>query len=236
MTDNNDKILNDLLNDRTKLKSDGHDEIICIVDRSGSMGFIKLDAQGGINSFIEEQKKVGDASLTIIEFDSVVDVVCDQVNINESIEYKLIPRGCTALLDAIGLVISDKEKYETKTGKTIVVVITDGAENSSKEWTRDSIFELMKERENDGWEFLFLAAGQDAIDVGMSYGFSKDKSVTFEKSGAGMINAGETMSLYTSTVRSFDTKTAVAAKSAYVQNNLNTLSETGDIKKKETIK
>jgi len=234
MTDSNEKVLNDLFKDRleeagAKLKSKGTDEIVVIVDRSGSMGGIREEAQGGINGFIEEQKKLGDAKLTIVEFDSYITVACDQENIQEAKEYTLLPRGMTALLDAIGTVISDKEKYETKDGKTIVVVMTDGFENCSKEYTRDNIFSLMKEREKAGWEFLFLAAGQDAIAVGESYGFSGDKTISFANSGNGVKRASETMSLYTSTVRCASADVAISAKSAYVNMNLDTLSEVGEV-------
>lgn len=238
MTDSNEKILNDLLKDRFdgKTKSEGCDEIVCIVDRSGSMHRLRADAQGGINTFIEEQRKVGDANLTIIEFDNEVNTVCDQVNINEATEYSLIPRGGTALLDAIGMVISEKEKYKAENGKTIVVVITDGKENASVEWTRDNIFSLMKEREEDGWEFLFLAAGQNAIAVGQSYGFSSEKTISFACTGKGMQDANEVMGLYTSTVRRATSADAVALKSAYINTKLDTLSEVGKVGAEVTLK
>lgn len=231
-----DKVLDELLKDKVKDKlnsvgvtTKGTDEIVCIVDRSGSMGSMQVEAQGGINAFVEEQQKVGKANLTIIEFDTYVNTVCDQVNINEAAEYTLKPRGMTALLDAIGLVIADKEKYTSEDGKTIVVVMTDGGENSSKEWSRDRINDLINERKEDGWEFMFLAAGQNAIEVGQSYGFDKDSTVTFANSGHGVHHATNVASAYTSTLRSASKKDALFAKTAYVSANLDALSEVGNI-------
>jgi len=231
-----DKVLDELLKDKVKNKlndagvvSNGTDEIVCIVDRSGSMGSMQVEAEGGINAFIEEQRKVGQANLTIVEFDNYVDVVCDQVKINEAAPYILKPRGMTSLLDAIGTVISDAEKYTSKDGKTIVVVMTDGDENSSKEWTRDKIFNLINERKEAGWEFMFLAAGQNAISVGQNYGFDKDSTVSFANSGHGVYHATNVATAYTTTLRSASKKDALFAKSAYVSANLDALSEVGNV-------
>ena len=230
MSDDNEKVLSELVKEKLEnagIASNGTDEIICIVDRSGSMGGMQVEAQGGINAFIEEQRKVGDANLTIVEFDNYINVVCDKVNIKEATEYELKPRGMTALLDAIGTVISDKDKYTAEDGKTIVVVMTDGLENSSKEWNADKINELINERKEDGWEFMFLAAGQDAIAVGQSYGFDKDSTVTFAGNAEGAMHATTVASAYTSTLRGGSKADALYAKSAYVQANAEYLSEEG---------
>jgi len=233
-----EKVLNELLKDKIKNKfneaginqtATGTDEIICIVDRSGSMASMQVEAQGGLNAFVEEQCKVGKANLTIIEFDSYVDVVCERVNINEAAPYELKPRGMTALLDAIGMVISDNEKYTTKDGKTIVVVMTDGMENSSKEWTRKQINELIEARKEDGWEFMFLAAGQNAIKVGTSYGFDANSTVTFSNTGYGATQANEVASVYTTSLRTMSKSAALGAKSNYISANADALSEVGNI-------
>jgi len=234
MSDDNEKVLSDLIKDKMeaagiKPTTSGRDEIVCIVDRSGSMGSMQVEAQGGINAFIEEQRKVGEANLTIVEFDNFINVVCDKVDINESVEYKLEPRGMTALLDAIGTVVGDKEKYSSKTGKTIVVVMTDGAENASKEWSKDKISTLINERKEDGWEFLFLAAGQDAISVGQAYGFDKDSTVTFANNSMGAMHATNVASAYTSNLRTSNKSFAQSMKNAYVSANADYLSEEGAI-------
>jgi len=227
-----DNVLNDLLKDKLEgagITNKGTDEIICIVDRSGSMQAIKDEAQGGLNGFIEDQKKVGKANLTIVQFDNEIDCVCDKVNLNEAEEYKLKPRGKTALLDAIGFVISEKEKYTSKDGKTIVVVLTDGDENSSKEWSRSKINTLIEERKKNGWEFLFLAAGQDAINTATSYGFDADSAISFANTKVGATHAHEAMSVYTCNLRSNSRGFAQAAKKSYVDAHLDTLSEIGAV-------
>lgn len=234
MTD--EKVLNDLLKDKLEdvgvtAKTTGIDEIVCIVDRSGSMASIREDAQGGLNTFIEDQKKIGEANLTIVEFDNSIDIVCDKININESETYKLNPRGGTALLDAIGTVIADHEKYTSKDGKTIVVVLTDGGENASREWNRDKIFDLINERKEAGWEFMFLASGQDAISVGSNYGFDANSTVSFADNGRGVAAAYQASSVYTASLRTMSKAGALKSKSDFVAGNAESLSETGEVKK-----
>ncbi len=233
----NEVVLNELLKDKIKTKlgdsttqaSTGTDEIICIVDRSGSMSSMQVEAQGGLNAFVEEQCKVGKANLTIVEFDSYIDMVCERIDINEAAAYELKPRGMTALLDAIGTVISDSEKYTSKDGKTIVVVMTDGIENASKEWTAPQINKLINERKEEGWEFMFLAAGQNAIKTGVAYGFDADSTVTFSNTGQGATSANEVASVYTTSLRTMSKSAALGAKSNYISANADFLSEVGNI-------
>jgi len=227
----NDDVLNKLEAAGLIDNATGTDEIVCIVDRSGSMHSIYKDAEGGLNTFIEEQKKIGKANLTIINFDNKIETVCDQVNINEAETYHLYPRGGTALLDAIGSVIGDVDKYSSKDGKTIVVVLTDGGENASTEWNRDDIFKSINERKEDGWEFMFLASGQDAIQVGSHYGFDANSTVSFAESGDGAVAAYAAGSIYTSSLRTMSKDDALLQKKGFVDANLDTLSETGEVKK-----
>ena len=218
-----EKMFSDKANALTK------DEIICIVDRSGSMDTIRADAQGGLNEFIASQKEVGNgANLTIVEFDNTVDVVCDQVNINEAIDYKLQPRGATALLDAIGTVISEKEKYDCS-GKTIVVVVTDGGENASQEWTKTSIFDLINERKEQGWEFVFLAANQDAIKTATDYGFDANAAMSFAANSKGTEAVYMATTDYTTNLRTVSKEAALKSKSDFVEANADVLSETGAV-------
>jgi uncharacterized protein YegL len=209
-------------------KATGTDEIVCIVDRSGSMESIREDAAGGLNSFIKEQTDVGKANLTIVEFDTKVDTVCDQIPISEAKEYNLSPRGMTALLDAIGLVLGDKAKYTTEDGKTIVAIVTDGGENSSREWKHEQITKLIEERKEDGWEFLFLASNQDAIAVGTSYGFAAEDTVSFGNNARGVSAAMDMQSSYTTSLRTMSKGEALATKKMYVDACLD-LSDTGAV-------
>ena len=202
-------ILDDLFKDTPKNASPDTeaDEIILIADRSGSMFSIKNDAQGGINAFIEEQKKEGNANLTFIEFDSRVDAVYKQIDITEATEYELEPRGGTALYDAIGATLANADKITT-TGKKIVVIVTDGDENASQEWTRDTVFERIDALKESGWDFLFLAAGQDAMTVGLSLGMDAGETVNFAASAMGAAEAYGATTNYVSNLRGGMSKSA----------------------------
>ena len=170
-------------------------EIICIVDRSGSMAAIREDAQGGFNTFIDDQKKAeGEARITLVQFDHEYEVVWDAKNIKEVPEYMLMPRGSTALLDAIGKTVNAvghrlaKEPEEKRPGKVVVMILTDGQENSSKEFTRRSqIQDIIKHQEEKySWLFVYLAANQDAIGEASSLGISGCNAMNFAPTGKGV--------------------------------------------------
>jgi len=167
-----------------KPKDDNYkpDQIVMVVDRSGSMGSIQEDAEGGINSFIDENKKEGSAIFTMVEFDTEYNVLCSNTPLEEIERYNLRPRGMTALMDAIGQAFADVDegKKDDEHSK-IAVIVTDGGENSSKEWTRGQIFKRIEELKEKGWEFIFLAANQDALESGGSYGFNADTTLNFNE-------------------------------------------------------
>ena len=172
-------------------------EIVLIADRSGSMNTIRSDAEGGINSFIEEQKKVpGEATLTLAQFDTEYEIVHENKPIADVPRYALEPRGGTALLDAIGKTItSHKKRIEntpesSRPGKIIYVIVTDGEENSSSGYNRSQINELITARRDvDSWEFIFLAANQDAIQEAHSMGISAAGAMNYAPSGQGVEQA-----------------------------------------------
>ncbi len=179
-----DPVLDHLFKNQ-KTKAGTIDDIILIVDRSGSMNAILQDAQGGVNAFITEQKEVGEAFFTLVEFDDRYEEVHNQTELSMlTEEYILKPRGMTALLDAIGKTCGG---YKPKgNGKVIVAVVTDGEENASHEWTRKDLFDMItKKREEDKWEFVFLASGQDAIQEGSSMGFASGDNVNYNASDIG---------------------------------------------------
>jgi len=164
-----------------------------IVDRSGSMHNIAQDVRGSVRQFIGDQKKQeGKASLTVTQFDHQYEVIYDFHDIKGVDEEKFAkeysPRGSTALLDAIGrttLALSqkiDSMQDVEKPKRVVVAIITDGEENASKEFTLDKIKGLIKQKEALGWDFLFMGATLDTIDVAQRMGFSADKSAAFETS------------------------------------------------------
>lgn len=173
----------------------GYTKIVVVLDRSGSMGSIKADTIGGFNAFIEEQKKVeGVADLTLAQFDDQYDIVYNSENIqnvqplsNET----FVPRGMTALYDAICRTVDavGRELHELKESerpeKVIFVIITDGGENASKDFRNiEAVNSRITEQKNKyNWEFVFLAANQDAMAVGRSLGVGAANSMTYAATG-----------------------------------------------------
>jgi len=196
----NEQVLHDLFKDSTP-KNSNKDEIICIIDRSGSMDKIRSDAEGGFNAFITEQKKVegAGANVTIVEFDNTTATICERIDIQDVESYVLKPRFGTALYDAIGMTINGSDY--TGEGKVIVVIVTDGDENASQEYSQESVFKLISERKEQGWEFLFLAANQDAMTTGMGLGMDANTSINFNATSKGMADAYQVGATYTSSLR-----------------------------------
>lgn len=167
--------------------------ISVVVDRSGSMWNIQEDAEGAVNNFIEEQKKVpGRATFTLAQFDDVYDVVYENVDLQSVGSYHLQPRGVTALLDAIGRTINSTGEYlaglteDERPGTVVFVIATDGLENASTEFTKDQIKKLIEQQTNDySWRFVFLAANQDAIATGASLGMQRGSTITYGANAAG---------------------------------------------------
>lgn len=156
-------------------------EIICVVDRSGSMDTIRDDAIGGFNAFLSEQKKVDKpCKFTYVQFDDQYEVVHNGVDIKNVpllTAATFVPRGWTALLDAVGRTVNEVGARLSVTpeherpGKVLFVILTDGHENSSHEFSRERIKEMIThQREKYQWEFIFLAANQDAFTVGSGLG------------------------------------------------------------------
>lgn len=159
----------------------GLTEIICIIDKSGSMASMKQDAIGAFNNFLEMQRKQpGEAKLTLTLFDTEYELRHNGLPIKDvpdltSVTYQT--NGFTALLDAIGKTVDEVGVRLSKTletdmpEKVIVVILTDGDENSSKEYTHSQVMEkITHQRDTYKWEFVFLAANQDAIKTGEAMG------------------------------------------------------------------
>ena len=182
-------------------------EIICIIDRSGSMHSIKSDAIGGFNTFLEEQKKLpSEATLSLVLFDNEYILVHDcqplpeVVSLNET-SYQ--PRGSTALLDAIGKTIDDVGARLAKTpeperpSKIIVAILTDGLENASRKYSHEKVASMIKhQQEAYKWEFFFLGANMDAVNVASSMNIDADRAVQFEATAAGTQVAYQNMSRF----------------------------------------
>lgn len=176
-------------------------QILYIQDRSGSMSSLREASIAGFNEFIVGQKEdgEGDAQLRLVQFDHEYIVrfdlpIADVVPLT-TLTYE--PRGSTALLDALGRAISDLGRdlkamaEKDRPGNVIVCIMTDGLENASREYTRDQVFKMITEQKDVyKWQFLFLGAGQDAIQTGVGLGIGAQASATYSNT------AGSTQSAY----------------------------------------
>jgi hypothetical protein len=158
-------------------------ELVFVLDRSGSMSGLESDTVGGFNSLIKDQKNSeGKAFVTTVLFDTEFIYVHDRTDISKVkplTEKDYVPRGCTALLDAVGMTIqhiAGIHKYarpEDVPSKTIFVITTDGMENASREFRYDTVKKLIeKEQKKYGWEFIFLGANIDAAATAGSMGIA----------------------------------------------------------------
>jgi len=181
-------------------------QVVCILDRSGSMSSIINDSIGGFNTFLKQQKELKDeATITVALFDDKYDLLYDDIDIRKAEELTnkvWFPRGTTALYDAIGKTINAVKAKHTRLGseapaKVLVCIVTDGYENASKEYKLDNIKKLIKDCENDDWNFIYLAANQDAFAVGTSFGVSAGNTFTYTASAAGV--AGMSNVMYSAT-------------------------------------
>lgn len=171
-------------------------EIVCVLDRSGSMQAIKDDAIGGFNQFLSDQKKLpGEAAMTLVQFDDTYEklFVSKKLQDVEPLNKDTyIPRATTALLDALGKTIDEvgiklKDTPENdRPNKVIFVIITDGMENASKEYNHQQVMEKVnRQRDIYKWEFIFLAANQDAIKAGRDIGIPASHVANFAATGMG---------------------------------------------------
>jgi Mg-chelatase subunit ChlD len=160
--------------------------LVLVVDRSGSMQSIRADMEGGIKRLLEDQAKgPGTCLVTLAQFDTQYELVLQAVPVAEVPGYELVPRGSTALLDAIGRTIGevrsslDKMPPGRRPEHVVFAVVTDGLENSSREWSRDKVMAAVKECSNLGWLFTFLGANQDAIQEGGNIGVGPAGAMTY---------------------------------------------------------
>ena len=169
----------------------GLTELVFILDRSGSMGGLEADTIGGYNAMISRQKQEeGEALVSTVLFDDRADVLHDRVplgKVEPMTEEQYFVRGCTALLDAVGGAvhhIGNVHKYareEDRPEKTIVVITTDGMENSSRRYGYEKVKSMIeRQKQRYGWEFLFLGANMDAVEVAGRFGISSSRAVTYE--------------------------------------------------------
>jgi len=171
-------------------------EIAFVLDRSGSMSSHLKAAIDGFNNFLREQKdSPGHARFTLILFDDHYEVACASVPIREVVDLdqsSFVPRGSTALLDAIGRTIDElgarlaATPEQDRPGQVIVAILTDGEENSSLQFSLASISaRIAHQRDVYNWQFFFLGADQDAIATAAAMNIGHDAAMRFAADNEG---------------------------------------------------
>jgi Mg-chelatase subunit ChlD len=177
-------------------------QISIVLDRSGSMSTVRDATISGFNEFIDGQKALpGEAQISLVQFDTedAYEVLYEAKPIRDVPKMTVetyVPRGGTPLHDAIGRTMDGlgaklaKTSEAERPGKVVIVIMTDGLENSSKEYSPARIAEMIKhQREAYKWEFVFLGANQDAILTGERLNISARSSMTYAATAAGARNA-----------------------------------------------
>lgn len=207
-----------------KKAEDETTDIICVLDRSTSIrtsGLIEKTIEG-FNSFLADQKKaIGKAKLTLCLFDGgtggahgsvpgkTYEIIHDRVDIQSVPELNTTtfsPRGMTALFDALGstldAVYNKWKNSDERPDKVIFLIMTDGEENSSKEYDQKTVFDMIKKHQvEDKFVFLFIGANIDTMKAGGSLGISKGNTMSYTGSDRGVNSAFTNMSSSVSNLR-----------------------------------
>ncbi|HHT43529.1 MAG TPA: hypothetical protein GX014_09055 [Firmicutes bacterium] len=171
-------------------------ELVFILDKSGSMAGLEDDTIGGYNAMLAKQKEVeGSCLVTTVLFDHSMRLIHDRIDLRAvqpltEKEYQV--GGSTALLDAMGSAIQKISDVQEQSGeeyradKVLFVIITDGCENSSRDFSPNKVKALVEEHKEQGWEFVFLGANMDAIAAASSYGISADRAQSYHSDHLGV--------------------------------------------------
>lgn len=161
-------------------------ELVFILDKSGSMAGLESDTIGGFNAMLRKQQELpGTCRITTVLFDNRYELLHDRIDIravSPMTEKEYQVGGATALLDAIGRTIHKLVRVQKNTAEeyraenVMFVIITDGAENASREYSLQKVKAMIQEeKEKHGWEFVFLGANMDAVETAGRFGISADR-------------------------------------------------------------
>ncbi len=168
----------------------GLTELVLILDKSGSMSGLEADTIGGYNSMLKKQQAIeGECRITTVLFDNNYELLHDRIDIKavSAITHKEYQvGGTTALIDAIGRTIhkiGNAQKHtadDYRAEKVIFVIITDGEENSSHEYTAEKVkAQIERQKTKYGWEFIFLGANIDSVQTAGRFGISADRAIDY---------------------------------------------------------
>lgn len=161
--------------------------LAALLDRSGSMAIAKQATEDGWRELIDEQRReAGHCEVTLAQFDTEYELLYPPTDVAAVPGFSVEPRGGTALLDSAGRFITEVGERlaalpeDRRPGRVICLIMTDGAENSSREWSYAAVHDLItQQRDVYGWEFIFLGANIDAVEVGARMGVQRDKAMTY---------------------------------------------------------
>ena len=175
MTENKDKNENSFLNIRV------------VLDRSGSMSNCvhqTIDALNGYLIGLQKENTEGVATVSLFDSQSI-DIGVDKVQIKDlsPLDYSfLTPRASTPLYDAIGAGIYEHSSYDaTREDKKVLVIVTDGYENASREYTGEAIKKLVEEKEEAGWLIVYLGSDHDIYKQTRMMGIGPKRSIRYSK-------------------------------------------------------
>lgn len=185
--------------------------IAVVLDRSGSMSAVVRPTIDGFNEFVKKQREVpGEATLLLAQFDDEYEVVFEKSlpDVPELTDKTFVPRGTTALYDAIGRTIQnvgrslEARPENERPSKVIFVIITDGFENASKDFGQAKIKEMIGHQKSVySWDFVFLGANQDAILTAAGFGIGRGSALTYNSNPTSVTAMSASLGSYTRSSR-----------------------------------
>jgi len=225
----------------------GLTDITLIVDRSGSMNKIYNDTIGGLNSFLQSQRAVeGEAVFSAVQFDDKYEQVVTGIDIqrvtNFTPGYDFMPRGSTALYDALGRTITaigarlKALSEEARPERVMVVIVTDGKENASEEFTKKQVFDMIKHQTDVyKWDFTYIGANQDSMQSGAAIGIAASKTMDYSHTGVGARGAFAAASNYTHSFRAAPTREAASASAFTAEDRKAAAGDSAGLKPDSTV-